>query len=79
VTWLRRYGNYLFTPRTGLLSADTLAGIAPWLCNVLRNQAMPVASGLALLCIPWLLFVGLDRSFWLRGGPQCRDGRQEQD
>lgn len=55
LSWLRQYGNYL-TPRIGLLSADTMAGVATWLRNVLLNQAMLAALGLAVLCLPWMLF-----------------------
>ncbi len=54
VNWLRRYSNYL-TPRTGLFGADTLAGVATWLRNVLLNQALLVTLVLVLLCLPWVL------------------------
>jgi hypothetical protein len=56
VSWLRQYSNYL-TPRIGLLSADTMAGVATWLRNVLLNQAILGALGLAVLCVPWILFM----------------------
>lgn len=56
LSWLRQYGNYL-TPRIGLLSADTMAGVATWLRNVLLNQVILVTLGLAVLCLPWLLFM----------------------
>jgi peptidoglycan hydrolase-like protein with peptidoglycan-binding domain len=64
VSWLRQYSNYL-TPRIGLLSADTMAGVTTWLRNVLLNQAMLVTLGLAVLCLPWLLFMGVP---WWRDG-----------
>ncbi|MDP1572842.1 MAG: hypothetical protein Q8M09_19080 [Pseudomonadota bacterium] len=53
---MRQYSNYL-TPRVGLLSADTMAGVATWLRNVLLNQAILGALGLAVLCLPWALFM----------------------
>ncbi|WIM04759.1 MAG: peptidoglycan-binding protein [Candidatus Nitricoxidivorans perseverans] len=56
VSWLRRYSNYL-TPRIGLLSPDTMAGVATWLRNVLLNQTILAALGLLVLCLPWLLFM----------------------
>ena len=56
LSWLRQYGNYL-TPRIGLLSADTMAGVTTWLRNVLLNQIILVTLGLAVLCLPWLLFM----------------------
>jgi hypothetical protein len=56
VSWLRQYSNYL-TPRIGLLSADTMAGVSTWLRNVLLNQVILGALGLAVLCLPWLLFM----------------------
>lgn len=56
VSWLRQYSNYL-TPRVGLLSADTMAGVATWLRNVLLNQTILGTLGLAVLCLPWGLFM----------------------
>jgi hypothetical protein len=56
VSWLRQYSNYL-TPRIGLLSADTMAGVATWLRNVLLNQVILGALGLAVLCLPWILLM----------------------
>ncbi len=74
VSWLRQYSNYL-TPRIGLLSADTMAGIATWLRNVLLNQVILGALGLAVLCVPWILFMltpewrdGMAFSAMLAGG-----------
>ena len=64
VSWLRQYSNYL-TPRIGLLSADTMAGVATWLRNVLLNQAILVTLGLAALCLPWVLLMCMP---WLRTG-----------
>ena len=64
VSWLRQYSNYL-TPRIGLLSADTMAGVATWLRNVLLNQAILVTLGLAALCLPWILLMCMP---WLRTG-----------
>lgn len=63
LSWLRQYSNYL-TPRVGLLSADTMAGVATWLRNVLLNQAILGALGLAVLCLPWALFMLPGRSGW---------------
>jgi predicted acylesterase/phospholipase RssA len=57
VQFLRRFSNYL-TPRTGLLSSDTLSGVATYVRNLLLTQAMIIAVfALALLIprvIPWL-------------------------
>lgn len=64
VSWLRQYSNYL-TPRIGLLSADTMAGVATWLRNVLLNQVILGALGLAVLCLPWILFMLMP---WWRDG-----------
>jgi len=66
VSWLRQYSNYL-TPRIGLLSADTMAGVATWLRNVLLNQVILGALGLALLCLPWLLLLLLQSAWWHQG------------
>ena len=49
IHWLRSYSNYL-TPKTGLLTGDTLASFAQWLCNSLVNQLL-FASGLLLAFI----------------------------
>lgn len=64
VSWLRQYSNYL-TPRIGLLSADTMTGVATWLRNVLLNQAILITLGLAVLCLPWILFMLMP---WWRDG-----------
>lgn len=53
VRWLRRYSNYL-TPQVGILSSDSMTGLATWLRNVLLNQAMLLSLTVALLCLPWL-------------------------
>ena len=57
IKWLRRFSNYL-TPRTGLLSTDTLAGVATYVRNLLLMQSMIVGVfALALVLprlIPWL-------------------------
>ena len=54
MTWLRRYSNYL-TPRTGLLSLDTLQGAATYFRNVfvLLNQTILIALLCLGLLIPW--------------------------
>jgi hypothetical protein len=67
VSWLRQYSNYL-TPRVGLLSADTMTGVATWMRNVLLNQVILAALGLALLCLPWLLLWVLHRALAQGGG-----------
>ena len=38
ITWLRNFSNYL-TPQVGLLSADTLQGVATFLRNLILTQA----------------------------------------
>ncbi|HYL19779.1 MAG TPA: patatin-like phospholipase family protein [Burkholderiales bacterium] len=57
VQFLRRFSNYL-TPRTGVLSSDTLSGVATYVRNLLLTQAMIIGVfALALLIprvIPWL-------------------------
>ena len=51
IRFLRNYSNYL-TPKTGLLSTDTLAGIATYLRNFILNLAI-LSTGLgAILLVP---------------------------
>ena len=52
--FLREFSNYL-TPKLGLMSADTLTGIATWLRNLLLNFTIIVAATAILLLAPWLL------------------------
>ena len=54
VNFLRQYSNYL-TPRVGLLSTDTLAGVAAYMRNVVLIQAMVIALLLAVLLAPRLI------------------------
>ncbi len=55
VSWLRRFSNYL-TPRVGVLSTDTLAGVATYVRNLLLNLIEIVAALGAVLILP--LFAG---------------------
>lgn len=66
VTWLRQYSNYL-TPRIGLLSADTMAGVATWLRNVILNQVILGALGMLVLCAPWLVLMLVHMPWWTEG------------
>ena len=66
VTWLRQYSNYL-TPRVGLLSADTMTGVATWLRNVLLNQFILGALGLLVLSLPWLALMLAHSPAWREG------------
>ena len=52
--FLREFSNYL-TPKLGLMSVDTLTGIATWLRNLLLNFTIIVAATAILLLAPWLL------------------------
>src|SRR5262249_15634076 len=54
ITWLRNYSNYL-TPRVGLLSADTLQGIATFVRNLILTQANLVLFLGAVLLLPLAL------------------------
>jgi hypothetical protein len=54
VDWLRRFSNYL-TPRMGVLSSDTLTGVATYLRNLFLNQMILIAFGAAAITLPWLL------------------------
>lgn len=63
VAHLRRYSNYL-TPHAGLLSLDTLAGVAIYVRNLLLNAVMLIAVLSAVLYAPLLLSA---LSAWLVG------------
>lgn len=54
VQYLRRYGSYL-TPRTGLLSLDTLTGVVTYLRNLQLNLAVLFLTFIALLLVPYLV------------------------
>lgn len=54
VHWLRRFSNYL-TPRTGLLSTDTLSAVATYVRNLLLNLLELIALLGAALILPLLL------------------------
>ena len=51
--WLRSYSNYL-TPKTGLLSTDTLAGVATYLRNFILNITILIALLTSVLLVPRL-------------------------
>ncbi|MEO8158090.1 MAG: hypothetical protein ABI648_09865 [Betaproteobacteria bacterium] len=51
VGWLRRFSNYL-TPRAGLLSTDSLAGVATYVRNLLLMQSLIVGVFAAVLVLP---------------------------
>ena len=51
VEFLRRYSNYL-TPRTGLLSTDTLAGVTTYMRNLILNLVMLVSVLSLILLLP---------------------------
>ena len=51
IRFLRRYSNYL-TPRTGMFSGDTWAGIATYLRNLLLNQLILFSLLISLLLVP---------------------------
>jgi hypothetical protein len=61
VTFLRDYSNYM-TPRLGIFGADTWAGIATYLRNVLLNQIILAAFLGAIIFLPWCL---LATSHWI--------------
>jgi hypothetical protein len=68
VGWLRRFCNYL-TPSVGVLSTDTLTGVATYLRNLLLNQTVLVLFGSSLLVLPWFLVafaqqIDQDWMFW---------------
>lgn len=54
VDWLRRFSNYL-TPRAGLFSTDTLAGVATYLRNLLLMQSLILGVFATMLVLPRLL------------------------
>ena len=54
VTWLRNFSNYL-TPRVGLLSADTLQGVATFVRNLILTQANLALFLGAVLLLPLAL------------------------
>lgn len=56
VRHLREYSNYL-SPKTGLLSGDTLALIATYLRNLLLVQIQLVAFMIFLGCLPFILYL----------------------
>jgi hypothetical protein len=49
--WLRSYSNYL-TPKTGLLSTDTLAGVATYLRNFILNITILISLLSVVLLVP---------------------------
>ncbi len=49
--WLRSYSNYL-TPKTGLLSTDTLAGVATYLRNFILNITILISLLSFVLLVP---------------------------
>ena len=51
IRFLRNYSNYL-TPKTGLLSTDTLAGIATYLRNFILNLVILSTGLAAILLVP---------------------------
>jgi hypothetical protein len=72
VGWLRRFSNYL-TPSVGVLSTDTLTGVATYLRNLLLNQTVLVLFGSSLLVLPWFLVafaqrIDQDWMFWSIAG-----------
>lgn len=73
VSWLRQYSNYL-TPRVGLLSADTMAGAATWLRNVLLNQTILGALGMLVLSLPWFMLMLVQMSGWKQGASLAAAG-----
>jgi predicted acylesterase/phospholipase RssA len=54
IKWLRRFSNYL-TPQTGLLSTDTLAGVATYVRNLLLTQSILVSAFTVVLVVPRLI------------------------
>ncbi len=66
VVFLRRFSNYL-TPQTGLLSSDTLSGVATYVRNLLLTQAMIVGVFVLALLVPRLVpWIGGFEVFQLR-------------
>jgi Patatin-like phospholipase len=54
IEWLRRFSNYL-TPRTGLLSTDTLASVATYVRNLLLTQSLLICVFALVLAAPRIL------------------------
>jgi hypothetical protein len=52
VNFLRDYSNYM-TPRLGIFGADTWAGIATYLRNVMLNQLILIALLGTVVFLPW--------------------------
>ena len=52
VNFLRDYSNYM-TPRLGIFGADTWAGIATYLRNVMLNQLILIALLGTVVLLPW--------------------------
>jgi hypothetical protein len=69
VSFLRDYSNYM-TPRLGLFGADTWAGIATYLRNVILNQLILVALLGAIVLIPWAVLTAC-RALAPRVGTLC--------
>ena len=67
IRFLRRFSNYL-TPQTGLLSTDTLSGVATYVRNLLLTQTMIVCVFAFALLLPrllvWIDGLGAVRSRW---------------
>jgi hypothetical protein len=54
VSFLRDYSNYM-TPRLGLFGADTWAGIATYLRNVILNQLILIGILGGVVLLPWAI------------------------
>jgi hypothetical protein len=65
VSFLRSYSNYL-TPTTGLLSTDTLAGVATYLRNFILNVTILISCLSVVLLMPRVAATAGD---WLRTVP----------
>jgi heme/copper-type cytochrome/quinol oxidase subunit 2 len=71
INFLRDYSNYM-TPRVGIFGADTWAGIATYLRNVLLNQTILAGIVGIVLLFPW--FFG-SLVIWLAGVIERSAGR----
>jgi hypothetical protein len=60
IFYLRNFSNYL-TPRTGLFSVDTWTLGATYLRNLILNWIVLLPLLIAILAVPLLVVVGLDR------------------
>lgn len=60
IKFLRDYSNYL-TPKTGLLSSDTLTAISNLLRNLLLNQLALFLFLASVLLVPWLVYLTFNR------------------